>query len=165
MNLYTFLHSLYLQYGMLKTISGLFITAELSTATTKSGYWWLLSACCRTRQQIHCCWTFISLLKGDYTSCWLSACYETYQYVSADEFFLSACYTNVSERLLLTCSFYLFIHNVYYRMYICATPQCVQICTIECTYFSEYGNTTLVLPYVGHQMLNFILICYSSGLG
>ena len=23
---------------------------------------------------------------------------------------------------------------------------------------SEYGNTTVVLPYVGHQMLNFILI-------
>ena len=24
--------------------------------------------------------------------------------------------------------------------------------------YSEYGNTTVVLPYVGHQMLNFILI-------
>ena len=30
---------------------------------------------------------------------------------------------------------------------------------------SEYGNTTVVLPYVGHQMLNFILIWYVIPLG
>ena len=26
---------------------------------------------------------------------------------------------------------------------------------------SEHGNTTVVLPYVSHQMLNFILINYN----
>ena len=29
----------------------------------------------------------------------------------------------------------------------------------------QMGRATVVLPYVGHQMLNFTLIYYSSGLG
>ena len=111
-----------------------------------------MSACCRSRRQ--------------QTNRWLSACYKTCQYFSADVIYqsikrdstsrcyqpvtkrvrtfllmncwLSACYTNVSERLLLTvCSFDLFID-----MSTMSTIECTYLMRARCLKYIIY-----ILPY------------------